>query len=104
LEKMRAMEINLDRDRVAQLHLLLIEEQDRGRRAAMHLELASLALRDGNLEQSARHFREALLLDDKLERARTGLKELGERSTFHTSAGRRGLMRSIVDRLKRRSG
>lgn len=100
---MDAMEINLDRDRVAELHMRLIDEQDRGRRASMHLELASLALRDGNLEQAARHFREALLLDDKLERARVGLKELGERSTLHASGGRRGFMRVLVDKLRRRS-
>jgi len=100
---MGPMEINLDRDRVAELHLRLIDEQDRGRRASMHLELASLALRDGNLEQATRHFREALLLDDKLDRARIGLRELGERSTVHVSAGRRGLMRSLMDRLKRKA-
>lgn len=97
------MEINLDRDRVAELHLLLIDEQDRGRRASMHLELATLALRDGNLEQATRHFREALLLDDKLERARMGLRELGERSTIHATGSRRGLVRALVDRLRRRS-
>ena len=97
------MEINLERDRVAELHLKLVDEQDRGRRAGMHLELASLALRDGNLEQAARHFREALLLEPTLERARIGLKELGERSTLHKGDGRRGLMRGIVDRLRRRA-
>jgi Tfp pilus assembly protein PilF len=96
------MELNLDRDRVAELHLRLIDEQDRGRRAAMHLELASLALRDGNIEQAARHFREALLLDDTLDRARAGLKDLGERSQVHTSAGRKGLMRALMDKIRHR--
>ncbi|MDP2309148.1 MAG: hypothetical protein Q8P18_24205 [Pseudomonadota bacterium] len=97
------MEINLDRDRVAELHLQLIDEQDRARRASMHLELASLALREGNLDQATRHFREALLLDDKLDRARIGLRELGERSTIHVSAGRRGMMRSLLERFRRRA-
>ncbi len=100
---MPPMEIHLEQDRVAELHLKLIDEQDRGRRASMHLELASLALRDGNLEQAARHFREALWLEPTLERARVGLKELGERSTTHKAEGRRGIVRGIVDRLRRRA-
>lgn len=100
--KMPTMEINLERERVAELHLKLVDEQDRGRRAGMHLELASLALRDGNLEQAARHFREALWLEPTLERASVGLRELGERSTAETSGGRRGLVRGLVARLRRK--
>lgn len=100
--KMPPMEINLERDRVAELHLKLVDEQDRGRRAGMHLELASLALRDGNLEQAARHFREALWLEPTLERARIGLRELGERSTIVKSEGRRGMVRGLVERLRRK--
>lgn len=98
------MEYNIEHDRVAELHLKLVDEPDRGRRASMHLELASLALRDGNLEQAARHFREALWLEPTLERARAGLRELGERSTVVTKAeGRRGLVKGLVDRLRRRA-
>ena len=96
------MEIHLERDRVAELHMRLVEEQDSGRRALIHLELASLALRDGNLEQAARHFREALWLEPTLERARAGLRELGERSTIQTGEGRRGMVRALVDRIRRR--
>jgi hypothetical protein len=97
------MEIHLGQDRVAELHLRLIDEQDRGRRASIHLELASLALRDGNLEQGARHFREALWLEPTLERARVGLRELGERSTLSKGEGRKGLVRALVGRLRGRS-
>jgi hypothetical protein len=96
------MEINLDHDRVAELHLRLIDEQDRGRRAAMHLELASLALREGNIEQAARHFREALLLDATLDRARAGLRDLGEHTSIRKSEGRKGIVRMLVERFKRK--
>ena len=97
------MDIDLEPDRVAELHLKLVDEQDRGRRAAMHLELASLAVRGGNLEQAARHFREALWLEPNLERARAGLKDLGERASAQKSDGRRGLVRGLVDRLRRKA-
>jgi Tfp pilus assembly protein PilF len=96
------MEIPLNQDRVAELHLRLVDEQDKGRRAAIHLELASLAVRDGNLEQAARHFREALWHEPNLERARIGLRELGERSAVRVGAGRKGVVNAILDKLRRR--
>lgn len=90
-------------DRVAELHLRLIDEQDDRTRARMHLELASLAVRDGKLEQAARHFREALVFDQTLERARVGLEELGELSALRPAFDRkRGKIRALLERFRRR--
>lgn len=95
------MEVHLDR--VAELHLRLVEEQDDRSRARMHLELATLAVREGKIEQAARHFREALLFDHSLERARVGLEELGELSALRPALDRRrGLVRAMLDKLRRR--
>lgn len=90
-------------DRVAELHLRLIEEQDDRARAGMHLELATLAVRDGKLEQAARHFREALLFDKTLDRARLGLEELGELSVLRPGFDRkRSKIRALLDRFRRK--
>ena len=71
------MEASADSDRIATLHLQLIDEIDPLRRAGVHLELATLSLGAGQFESAARHFREALVLDTTLERARAGLRSLG---------------------------
>ncbi len=71
------MDVPAGQDRVATLHLQLIDEADPVRRAAMHLELASLGVAAGQFQSAARHFREALLLDTTLEVARKGLLRLG---------------------------
>jgi hypothetical protein len=52
--------------RVAELHQLLVEEQDGGRRAEAHLELGRLALEQRRPDLAIRHFREALLLEPGL--------------------------------------
>ncbi len=92
------MDLELDPDRTAALHLQLIDEQDRGRRAGMHLELASLAVRDGNIEQAARHFREALWHEPTLERARAGLRDLGEQ--VNPQRPRKSILRMLMTRLR----
>lgn len=93
------MDVGLDR--VAELHLSLIEERDDRARARIHLELATLAVREGKLEQAARHFREALLFDRSLERARVGLEELGELSSLRPALDRRrSMVRSLLERFR----
>ncbi len=71
------MDVPADQDRVAALHMQLIDETDPLRRAGIHLELASLGVAAGQFPTAARHFREALLLDATLEVARKGLARLG---------------------------
>ncbi len=92
--------------RVAELHLLLVEEQDEGRRAEAHMELGRIALEQRRPDLAIRHFREALLLKPGLERARQALRALGERSRIHGSSthgdgrGRRAI-RKLFSRLRR---
>lgn len=64
-------------DRIATIHLRLLQEPDPLVRASLHLEAASLRMSEGQFELAARHFREALHLDDSLEVARARLRELG---------------------------
>lgn len=71
------MEMRADPDRVSSLHMRLLEEHDPLKRAALHLELATLQMSNGQFEQAGRHFREALHLDATLEVARQRLHELG---------------------------
>ena len=63
--------------RLATLHMALLEEHDPLKRAAVHLELATLQMSDGQFDQAGRHFREALHLDETLDIARQRLRELG---------------------------
>lgn len=74
------MDLPVVPDHVAELHHRLIDEPDAFVRAALHLELAGHAVANGQFESAARHFREALFLDSRLDRARKGLAELGDRS------------------------
>lgn len=94
------MEVSHGHDRVAELHHRLIYETDGVIRAGLHLELASLGVADGRFEDAARHFREALLLDNRLEHARKGLHELGEK--LHPPTEQKGRVRSWFDRLRGR--
>ena len=59
--------------RVVELHQRLCEERDDVERARMHLELGQLAVKEGRLEQAARHFREALVFDRGCAPARRSL-------------------------------
>ncbi len=94
----------LDRTEVEQLHMALIDTEQDGERASIHLELGRLAWADGRMELAVRHLKEALVLDFHLEQARTLLQELGE-STIATIPGarkRRNAFRNMVRRLRRR--
>ena len=64
-------------DRLADLHMRLLHEIDPVKRAAFHLELATLSMSSGQFEQAGRHFREALHLDGTFEVAKQRLRELG---------------------------
>ena len=66
--------------RVAELHRLLVEEQDERQRAEAHLELGRIAIDQRRPDLAIRHFREALLLHPGLDRARDALRTLGELS------------------------
>ena len=85
--------------RVAELHRLLVEEPDEGLRAEAHMELGRLALDQRRPDLAIRHFREALLLQPGLDRARAALRALGEYSRVRDSSvasegrGRRAIRR-----------
>ncbi len=90
--------------RRASLQQVLMEASDPGQRAAAHLELGRIALRDGQLEGAVRHLKEALVLDRRLHAARALLAELGEASTLQvTQGGRRGIARALLGRIRGRS-
>lgn len=88
-------------DHVAELHQRLIDEPDALIRAGIHLELAGHAVANGQFESAARHFREALLLDHKLDRAHRGLRELGDRVPRPTPE--KGGWRRLVSRFRPRA-
>jgi len=81
-------------DRTSSLHMRLLDELDPMKRAAVHLELATMLMASGQFEQAGRHFREALHLDGSLVVARQRLGELGA-----PSAPRRGI-RAWLDRRR----
>lgn len=82
-----------------------MEATDPLKRAAAHLELGRIALRDGQLEGAVRHLKEALVLDRRLHAARALLAELGEASTLQvTGGGRRGIARALLGRIRGRTG
>lgn len=86
------------------LQQVLMEANDPGERAAAHLELGRIALRDGQLEGAVRHLKEALVLDRRLHAARALLAELGEASTLQVSGGgRRGVARALLGRIRGRA-
>ena len=67
-----------DDAQVAALHQQLIVETDNDARAKIHMNLGELAMRAGRFPQASRHYREALLLDQRLDEARDALRSLGE--------------------------
>jgi hypothetical protein len=81
-------------DRTSSLHMRLLDELDPMKRAAVHLELATMLMASGQFEQAGRHFREALHLDGSLVVARQRLSELGA-----PSVPRRGI-RAWLDRRR----
>lgn len=85
---------------VEALHRGLMEEIDPARRAQIHHELGTIALKDGRIEAAARHFHEAITLNPRLESARRWLDELGERRTPRDERGLRGIL-SRVNLFKR---
>lgn len=89
-------------ERVETLQRRLMELTDPRARAEIHLDLGAMAVRDGRLDHAGRHFREALVLEPRLERARALLHELGEVSRIQVSrVGRRASMRSLLGRIRR---
>lgn len=91
-----------DPDRVASLHQQLLDTPGDAARARVHLELGRIALRDGRLEVAVRHFKEALVFDRRLDQARQLLGDLGEGSRIVNGPGRRGVVRNILSRFRRR--
>lgn len=95
------MEVSSGHDRVAELHHRLVYETDGMIRAGLHLELATLAVADGRFEHAARHFREALLLDGRLDHARDGLAALGEK--LNPPSAPQGRLRGLLSRFRRKA-
>jgi len=92
-----------DTERSATLQARLLETPGDTARARIHLELGRIALRDGRLEVAVRHFKEALVLDRRLDAARQMLLDLGEGSRIAAGRGdRRKAMRGILARFRRR--
>lgn len=93
-----------DTDHVARLQARLLETPGDAARARIHLELGRIALRDGRLEVAVRHFKEALVLDRRLESARQLLVDLGEGSRIAAARGdRRKAVRGLLSRFRRRT-
>ncbi len=90
------MDMRAAPDRLASLHMLLLEEHDPLKRAALHLELATLQMSNGQFEQAGRHFREALHLDETLEVARQRLRELGVGVGTRPKTGLRKLISRMI--------
>lgn len=96
------MEVTSGQDRRADLHHRLVYETDTLARAGIHLELAALAVADGRFDSAAQHFREALVLDAKLDRAKEGLRGLGEKIEPARATGKGGVRR-LWNRLRGRT-
>lgn len=78
---------------VASLHRDLMDTLDPTQRARVHVELGTIALKDGRLDAAARHFREALVLDPRSQAARRWLDQLAaERAPAPREKGLRGLL------------
>lgn len=85
-------------DPVSQLQHLLLETTDPRARARVHLDLARHVLQAGRLEAAARHLREALHFDPRLDAARALLSEVGPQKG---SLKPRSAMRSLLDLFRR---
>lgn len=84
--------------RALELHRELMEQTDPAHRARVHLELGTIALREGRMDSAVRHFREALTLDPRLDAARRRLAEIGQRESPVPPR-----VRGLLSRLTRRS-
>ncbi len=90
-------------ERIAELHRILVEASDLTVRARAHVELGRHALAHRRVDLAIRHFREALLLDGRLESARHALHELGEESCMEApSTGKRAALRRVLRRVLNR--
>lgn len=79
---------------IDELQSILVFDPDRRSRAFAHLQLGRLALQEQRREAAAQHFREALLLDAHMDKARQFLKELTqERPASGFGSRIRGLFR-----------
>lgn len=77
-----------------------MEEADPSARARVHMELARIAVTQGEAEKASRHLKEALELDPRLRRARERLHEVEELS--HVVRDRvRGRRKKVVGLLRR---
>lgn len=94
------MDVPHGHDRVAELHVRLLDEPDPLVRSALHLELAALAVASGQFDAAGTHFREALHHEPGSPAAKRGLEEVGDREP-PTRPGRGGL-RGALSRLFRR--
>ncbi len=61
-----------------ELQSILVFDPDRRSRAFAHLQLGRLAMREERREAAMQHFREALVLDAHMDRAREFLKDLSQ--------------------------
>ncbi|MFT5586149.1 MAG: hypothetical protein ACI9VR_003746 [Cognaticolwellia sp.] len=61
-----------------ELQSILVFDPDRRSRAFAHLQLGRLAMREHRREAAVQHFREALVLDAHMDRAREFLKDLSK--------------------------
>ncbi len=88
--------------KVARLQKVLLETEDEGERARVHLELGRMALEWRRVDQAIRHFKEALVLDPNLENARAALHSLGAGITEAAPgplARNRGFMGRLLGRV-----
>jgi hypothetical protein len=61
-----------------ELQSILVFDPDRRSRAFAHLQLGRLAMREQRREAAMQHFREALVLDAHMDRAREFLKDMSQ--------------------------
>ncbi|MED5372458.1 MAG: hypothetical protein VX899_15700 [Myxococcota bacterium] len=80
-----------------ELQSILVFDQDRHHRALAHLHLGRLAMEQERRELATRHFREALVLDGRLDRARRFLEDLGPQPRRLSFQAR---LRRVFGRLK----
>jgi len=92
------------RDRVAELHRVLVEQADPLERAHAHVELGQINLDEGKGTLAIRHYREALKLDPSMHTAREALRSLGDASVAAVSQGSergRRTLRRVLERFNR---
>ncbi|MCB9777832.1 MAG: hypothetical protein H6742_04650 [Alphaproteobacteria bacterium] len=86
----------------ADLQRALMEQPDARERARIHVELARIALSEGQMDATVRHLREALVLDRRLEAARRLLADLGEGSRIEVAeSGGRSAVVSLLRKWRK---